>query len=921
MEIERLCPRCMGEMPEGNKKICPHCGYDFDSPREITHQLKPFTILEGKYLVGDVLGEGGFGITYIGFDLNLEIKVAIKEFYPNGFATRESQYTSELTAYAGQNMDAVYKWRDNFVKEARSLAKCSHLPGIVGVKDYFQENNTAYIIMEYLEGQTLKEHMKARGGKLPAEDVFGMMRPVISSLEEVHKEGLIHRDISPDNLILLKGGNVKLLDFGAARDYTDSGEKSLSVMLKPGYAPEEQYRTKGKQGPWSDVYALCATMYKCITGITPPESMERMRQDELKKISSLGISISPQGEAALEKGMAVFAEERCQSMGELENLLYGSGMAASVSTVSQSAVPAEKPAIPAPLPGGVPAENAAAPDNLQKIKEQIRNNKNVILAAVGVIAVLLLIISVSSNQGMKKTKDASAETALTGEQDISQSQQPSSEMGTVPGEGEEAAPKENTGEQEEESEKTVEEAAALEAESLLTAYREGLDTVSLDGRECGFSQWEGYLGPTSDLEGIQGTLASLIRDMDGDGISELVTVDICDSEEEGGVNEMMCTLKDIVVSVYEAEDGGVVCSDSRIAYTGLYCNYWWFQVCVKDNMVAVNGYETWTQNYDEKSYTLAVLNYGEGELGSAAELEYYDYMGAPVDINQYRNEIEKLRTLGFGNTCAWIENYQDIKLADEEGMECFYYAETENKMWDYKWYYGSCDDFNGDYSRASFLTIGEMDTAGQMSSNGISVSTDSRADYGLALDFSQYQSYSGLSSFSYPTNLYSSVSVETHPFTFSLGTNQETVTFRGRDGANRISNMLFATYSWDSGTDVKSQHDFTRDYMTGTMTDAEVILDSCDETTVTESGVPYGKLVITGYASAEHDYMIYMLVRLEPGTTQVMRIVAPVTPGDNTSADYQQKCYFMENMYRMCNFSGSSKGPRTFDQFVRGEDL
>ncbi len=433
MEIERLCPRCMGEMPEGNKKICPHCGYDFDSPREITHQLKPFTILEGKYLVGDVLGEGGFGITYIGFDLNLEIKVAIKEFYPNGFATRESQYTSELTAYAGQNMDAVYKWRDNFVKEARSLAKCSHLPGIVGVKDYFQENNTAYIIMEYLEGQTLKEHMKARGGKLPAEDVFGMMRPVISSLEEVHKEGLIHRDISPDNLILLKGGNVKLLDFGAARDYTDSGEKSLSVMLKPGYAPEEQYRTKGKQGPWSDVYALCATMYKCITGITPPESMERMRQDELKKISSLGISISPQGEAALEKGMAVFAEERCQSMGELENLLYGSGMAASVSTVSQSAVPAEKPAIPAPLPGGVPAENAAAPDNLQKIKEQIRNNKNAILAAVGVIAVLLLIISVSSNKGAKETKDASAVAQETGNIPTEENIQPTE---TIPAAGE-----------------------------------------------------------------------------------------------------------------------------------------------------------------------------------------------------------------------------------------------------------------------------------------------------------------------------------------------------------------------------------------------------------------------------------------------------------------------------------------------------
>lgn len=410
MEVDRLCPHCMGEMPEGEKTLCPHCGYDLKNPREITHQLKPFSILEGKYLVGDVLGEGGFGITYIGFDLNLEIKIAIKEFYPNGFATREAQHTSELTAYAGQSMETVYKWRDDFVKEARSLAKCSHLPGIVGVKDYFHENNTAYIIMEYLEGQTLKEHMKARGGKLPADDVLRLMRPVISSLAEVHKEGLIHRDISPDNLILLKGGNVKLLDFGAARNYNDSGEKSLSVMLKPGYAPEEQYRTKGKQGPWSDVYALCATIYKCITGITPPESMERMRNDELKKISSLGISISPQVEAALEKGMAVFAENRCRSMAELEKLLYGPGTAAPAPVTASAAVPAEKTASAA-----APAEKEASTDNVPTVKGQLKNSRNVLLAAAGIIAALVAVIAVSGNKSDKITGDGKSIPVQTAE--------------------------------------------------------------------------------------------------------------------------------------------------------------------------------------------------------------------------------------------------------------------------------------------------------------------------------------------------------------------------------------------------------------------------------------------------------------------------------------------------------------------------
>ena len=135
-------------------------------------------------------------------------------------------------------------------------------------------------MQEFLEGQTLKEYCRERGGKLPVEQLLPALEPVILSLEEVHKEGLIHRDISPDNIMLLKSGQMKLLDFGAARDFTQEGEKSLSVLLKPGYAPEEQYRTKGNQGPWSDIYALAGTIYKRITGVTPPESMERMRKDE-----------------------------------------------------------------------------------------------------------------------------------------------------------------------------------------------------------------------------------------------------------------------------------------------------------------------------------------------------------------------------------------------------------------------------------------------------------------------------------------------------------------------------------------------------------------------------------------------------------------------------------------------------------------
>ena len=305
MDINRMCPHCMREVAPEAGDICVHCGKNIKKFSEITHQLKPYTILQGKYLVGDVLGEGGFGITYIGFDLNLEIRVAIKEFYPNGYATREANTTNRLTVYSGQNQAAIIKWRDNFLKEARSLAKCSHLPGVVGVKDFFQENETAYIVLEYLEGQTLKEYTRSRGGKLSAAELLPSLEPVMTALGEVHKQGLIHRDISPDNIMLIKGGQMKLLDFGAARDYAEGGEKSLSVMLKPGYAPEEQYRTKGNQGPWSDVYALAGTIYKCLTGITPPEAMERMRQDTIKWPSELGIAVPKNVENALKKAMAV----------------------------------------------------------------------------------------------------------------------------------------------------------------------------------------------------------------------------------------------------------------------------------------------------------------------------------------------------------------------------------------------------------------------------------------------------------------------------------------------------------------------------------------------------------------------------------------------------------------------------------------
>lgn len=419
MDIEKICMGCMRELKEPG--VCPHCGFDSKAVRAEGHYLKPYTILNGKYLVGKVLGEGGFGITYIGYDINLEMPVAIKEFYPNGFVMRESDVTSMVSVYRGTNLEAVSKWKSNFIREARTLAKCSHLSGIVGVKDFFEENGTAYIAMEYLQGMTLKDYAKSNGGRLEAGQLLRRLEPVMSALAKVHEYGLIHRDISPDNIMLLEGGNMKLLDFGAARDYASEEEKSLSVLLKPGYAPEEQYRTHGKQGPWSDIYAFSATIYRCITGVTPPESMERMRQDDLKRPSELGIVLPPRMENALMKGMAVYAENRYQSMAELMMELLPETRNMSAMPSAQENISPAKPDITVTGVHTVEEQSGTEQqekDALQRVKELCRQYKSVLIAAAGILAVILLIGMIKGKGGEDKSTVDVEETPVEVAQEL-----------------------------------------------------------------------------------------------------------------------------------------------------------------------------------------------------------------------------------------------------------------------------------------------------------------------------------------------------------------------------------------------------------------------------------------------------------------------------------------------------------------------
>ena len=319
---ERLCTGCM--KPRGKQEgPCVHCGWDASGYVGAPHHLPLRSIVNGKYLVGSVLGEGGFGITYIGFDLNLELRVAIKEYFPSGMVTRQAAGDNRsVTPFTGEAGEQYQKGLERFVGEAKILAKFYSLPGIVSVKDYFRENGTAYIVMEYVDGVTLKQTLKNRGGRLPVEETLSILSPVMESLAQVHGAGLIHRDISPDNIMLMERG-AKLIDFGAAREYASAEDRSRSVIFKMGYAPYEQYQSRGEQGPWTDVYALCATIYKCVTGETPPEALERIGEDTLLPPSRFGISIPPRVEAALLKGLAVMKKDRYQGIPQLAGALGG----------------------------------------------------------------------------------------------------------------------------------------------------------------------------------------------------------------------------------------------------------------------------------------------------------------------------------------------------------------------------------------------------------------------------------------------------------------------------------------------------------------------------------------------------------------------------------------------------------------------
>ncbi|MBR7074301.1 MAG: SEL1-like repeat protein [Oscillospiraceae bacterium] len=380
----KCCYGCMREL-DAPGTVCPNCGFDNtnDPARQPRHVLKCGTVLAGHYVVGRMLGQGGFGITYIGYDLNLETPVCIKEYYPEGAAMRSSTQSSMVCWGNSENAQGLRDSRKSFIKEAQKAVKLRDLSHVVSVWGVFSENETSYIVMDYIEGETLKTRLVRTQKTLSEQECMVLVAPVMRDLEKAHTRGIIHRDIKPENIMLDAEGEPVLLDMGAAKDLAkagqDGGTLSSTMVVSQGFSPREQYRAKGNIGPWTDVYAMCATICYCVTGKVPPTPMDR-EDGEAVELSAF----SPAVAQVVEKGLALKIEDRIQSMGELLDALTAALANPNVKPEQPKPEP-PKPEPPKPEP---PKPEPPKPEPPRPEPPKPKSNR---LVPVLVVAAALLI--------------------------------------------------------------------------------------------------------------------------------------------------------------------------------------------------------------------------------------------------------------------------------------------------------------------------------------------------------------------------------------------------------------------------------------------------------------------------------------------------------------------------------------------------
>ena len=330
--MKKLCSKCGSEL-DVSHAFCGVCGqkvvidgegtsddsFQYNTDNEAFPLALPVgSILAGQYTIDKVLGQGGFGITYKATDYRTNEKVAIKEFFPDTLAYREN---TAVTSYPGERTENYEYGKETFLQEAQTLAQFIGCENIVRIHSYFEENGTAYFVMDYIEGKSFDNYIKEKGGKISYEEAKNILVPVMDALNIVHSKGIVHRDVTPDNIYITNDGVVKLLDFGAARYSLGDKSRSLDVILKHGFAPKEQYTSRGKQGPFTDIYSLGASFYFALTGKRPLDSIERLEDDNLVPPSTLGVAITAYQEDAILKAISVQPAERYSSMLDFKNAL------------------------------------------------------------------------------------------------------------------------------------------------------------------------------------------------------------------------------------------------------------------------------------------------------------------------------------------------------------------------------------------------------------------------------------------------------------------------------------------------------------------------------------------------------------------------------------------------------------------------
>lgn len=428
MDVKKICYNCFRELNESDQ-VCPDCRYNpADDEGKFPMALPHGTILAGKYITGRVLGQGGFGITYIAQDYKTKKLVAMKEYLPDTMASRGGNHT--VTAYTGSAGENFNYGKDCFLEEAKTLAEFIGNENIVRVLSYFEENGTAYFAMEYVEGESFQSYIKSHGGKISWDEATRFLLPVMDALAAVHSKGIIHRDVTPDNIFITKDGVVKLLDFGAARYSLGDRSRSLDVVLKHGFAPKEQYTRHGRQGPYTDVYTVGASFYFALTGKKPPDAIDRIEEDNLIPPTSLGVAISAAAEDAIMKALSIQPQERFQLMADFKAALLGTSPAGQVESgtvkeilFDQAPKPVVEPVALANSAGSIQPPNPVIHPNPVQMNPAVTpatnttGNKHIYVIGgviAGIIALLLMIIILLLAGNSKNSDSASVGAPVGG---------------------------------------------------------------------------------------------------------------------------------------------------------------------------------------------------------------------------------------------------------------------------------------------------------------------------------------------------------------------------------------------------------------------------------------------------------------------------------------------------------------------------